>query len=160
MKKCSAWLITRETQTKTTVRYHTLHWSAWPSLKNLQITNAGEGVERREPSYTSSGNVNSYSYYGKQYVCVHGKSLQSFLTLCNTMTCSPIGSSVQEILQAKYWSGLPYPPLQETFLTQVSNLCLLCLLHWQGGSLPLVSPGKPHREQYGSSLKSKNKATI
>ena len=93
-------------------------------------------------------------------MCVHGKSLQSFLTLCNTMTCSPIGSSVQEILQAKYWSGLPYPPLQETFLTQVSNLCLLCLLHWQGGSLPLVSPGKPHREQYGSSLKSKNKATI
>ena len=23
------------------------------------------------------------------------------------------------------------------------NLCLLCLLHWQAGSLPLVPPGKP-----------------
>ena len=55
MKKCSAWLITRETQTKTTVRYHTLHWSAWPSLKNLQITNAGEGAEKREPSFHIAG---------------------------------------------------------------------------------------------------------
>jgi len=29
------------------------------------------------------------------------------------------------------------------FLTQVSNLHLLCLLHWQAGSLPLAPPGKP-----------------
>ena len=33
--------------------------------------------------------------------------------------------------------------LQGIFLTQRSNPCLLCLLHWQAGSLPLVSPGKP-----------------
>ena len=30
--------------------------------------------------------------------------------------------------------------LQEIFLTQGSNLHLLCLLHWQAGSLPLVIP--------------------
>ena len=29
---------------------HTSH-SEWPSLKSLQITNAGEGVEKREPWY-------------------------------------------------------------------------------------------------------------
>ena len=34
--------------------------------------------------------------------------------------------------------------LQGTFLTQGSNLRLLCLLHWQVGSLPLTPPGKPH----------------
>ena len=34
--------------------------------KNPQ-TNAGEGVERREPSYTVGGNVNWYSHYGEQY---------------------------------------------------------------------------------------------
>ena len=34
--------------------------------KNLQITNAGEGVEKREPSYTVGGNVNWCSHYGKQ----------------------------------------------------------------------------------------------
>ena len=34
-------------------------------------------------------------------VCVHGKSLQSCLTLCHPMDCSPPGSSVHGILQAR-----------------------------------------------------------
>ena len=33
--------------------------------------------------------------------------------------------------------------LQGIFLTQRSNPCLLCLLHWQAVSLPLAPPGKP-----------------
>ena len=33
--------------------------------------------------------------------------------------------------------------LQGIFLTHGSNLSLLCLLHWQAGSLPLTPPGKP-----------------
>ena len=32
--------------------------------------------------------------------------------------------------------------LQGIFPTQGSNPCLLCLLHWQEGSLPLAPPGK------------------
>ena len=28
--------------------------------------NAGEGVEKREPSYTVGGNANQYSHYGEQ----------------------------------------------------------------------------------------------
>ena len=36
-------------------------------FKSLQVTNAGEGMERREPSYTVGGNVSWYSHYGKQY---------------------------------------------------------------------------------------------
>ena len=36
----------------------------------------------------------------------------------------------------EYWSGLPFPP-QGIFLTQGSNSSLLCLPHWQAGSLPL-----------------------
>ena len=35
--------------------------------KNLQTINAGEGVEKREPSYTVAGNVNGYNYYAEQY---------------------------------------------------------------------------------------------
>ena len=35
------------------------------SSKNLQTTNAGEGVERREPSYTAGGNASWYSHYGE-----------------------------------------------------------------------------------------------
>ena len=34
--------------------------------------------------------------------------------------------------------------LQGIFLTQGSNLRLLCLLHWQVGSLPLASPRNPY----------------
>ena len=37
----------------------------WSSSKNLEIINAGEGVENRKPSYTVDGNVNWYSPYGK-----------------------------------------------------------------------------------------------
>ena len=33
----------------------------------LQIINAGEGVEKRESSYTVGGNVNWLSHYRKQY---------------------------------------------------------------------------------------------
>ena len=33
--------------------------------------------------------------------------------------------------------------LQRIFLTQELNPCLLCLPHWQVGSLPLGPPGKP-----------------
>ena len=34
---------------------------------------------------------------------------QSCLTLCDPMDCSPPGSSVHEVFQEKYWSGVPLP---------------------------------------------------
>ena len=36
-------------------------------IKSLQIINAGEDMEKREPSYIVNGDVSWYSYYGKQY---------------------------------------------------------------------------------------------
>ena len=50
-------LIIREMQIKITVRYHS-HQSEWLRSKSLQAINAGEGVEKREPSYTVGGNAN------------------------------------------------------------------------------------------------------
>ena len=32
-----------------------------------QVTNAGEGVEKRDSSYIVGENVSWYNYYGKQY---------------------------------------------------------------------------------------------
>ena len=43
----------------------------------------------------------------------------------------------------EHWNGLTCPPPERIFLTQRLNLRLLCLLHWQSGSWPLVLPGKP-----------------
>ena len=34
-----------------------MHQSEWLQSKNLQAINAGEGVEKKEPSYTVGGNA-------------------------------------------------------------------------------------------------------
>ena len=66
VKICSVLLIIREMQVKTIIMYYfTLVRMA--SIKSLQIKNAGEGVEKKEPSYTVGRNVNWYSHYGNQY---------------------------------------------------------------------------------------------
>ena len=71
------------------------------------------------------------------------KSLQSCLILCNTADCRLPGSSVHGDSPGKN-TGLGYRAfLQGIFPTQGSNLHLLCLLHWQVGSLSPVPPGKP-----------------
>ena len=59
------------------------------------------------------------------------------VTLCDPMDHSLSGSSVSR----QNWSGV-------TFSSQgdLPSPCLLHLLHWQAGSLPLAPPGKPQLE--------------
>ena len=54
---CTPLFITREMQIKTTRRYH-LTLVRMAIIKKSTTINAGEGVEKREPSYTVGGNAN------------------------------------------------------------------------------------------------------
>ena len=47
--------------------------------------------------------------FGQKYACVHAKSLQSCLTVWDPMNCSPPGSLVYGILQARIlkWVAMP-----------------------------------------------------
>ena len=79
IKRCSTLLIIRKCKSKLQWG-NTSHWSEWPSLISPQITNAGEGVEKREPFYTVDGNVNWYNHYGRQY----GGTLENYTYNCHT----------------------------------------------------------------------------
>ena len=63
------------------------------------------------------------------------------------MDCSPPGSSVQGILQARILEWVAIALLQGSFPNQGSNPHLSHLLHWQAGPLPLATPGKPRAVQ-------------
>ena len=74
--------------------------------------------------------------------CVCAKSLLSCLTLCDPMDYSPPGSSVHGDSPGKKTGVDCHALLQGIFPTQGLNLHLLWILHWQVGSLSLMSPGK------------------
>ena len=74
--------------------------------------------------------------------CVCAKSLQLYSTFCDFMDCSPPDSSVHGDSPGKNTGVGCHALLQGILPTQGSNLPLLCLLHWQAGSLPLKSPWK------------------
>ena len=70
------------------------------------------------------------------------KLLQLCPTLWDPMDCRPPDSSVHGILQARILEWVAMPSSRWIFPTQRSNPCLLRLLHWQVGPLPLAPPGK------------------
>jgi hypothetical protein len=66
MKKCLPSISIKEMQIKTTLTFQ-LTGIRMATSKNTNNNKSGEDMEKRGPSYTVGGNVNLYSYYGKQY---------------------------------------------------------------------------------------------
>ena len=79
---------------------------------------------------------------------MRAKLLPSCLTLCDPVDCSPPGSSVHAILQARIlkWVAVLFcrGSSQSRDRTRVSYV----YLYWQAGSLPLAPPGKPTEDAY------------
>ena len=75
------------------------------------------------------------------YVLSHFSHIQLFATLWTVALQAPLS---MRFSRQEYWVGRHFL-FQRIFLTQGSNPCLLRLLHWQAGSLPLALPGKPER---------------
>ena len=71
---------------------------------------------------------------------MQAKLLQSCLTLCHPMDCSPPGSSVHRVFQEKYWSGLPCPPPGD----QNHVSCISCTA---GRFFTPEPQGKPNRSR-------------
>ena len=83
-------------------------------------------------------------------------SLQLCPTPCTPIDCSLPGYSVHGILQATILERVAIPPPGDACDPRIEHTSrLLSLLHWQKGSLPLVSPGKPNVGEWKSVLKTR-----
>ena len=62
-------------------------------------------------------------------VCIHA---QSCLTLCNSMNCSPPGSSVHGLLQARIleWVAISFSKGSSPPRDQTGNSCVSCIGRW------------------------------
>ena len=110
-----------------------------------EVLNLGNTVatNRQSRAVISSVHKQCILLFILVHASVRARSLQLCLTLCDPMDCSPLGFSVHEILQARVLEWVAMPSSKGFSPTKGSNMYLLCLLHWQAGSLPLAPPGKP-----------------
>ena len=111
-------------------RGHYLLCVSWGKHESDNSIQKGSGQPQ------SRSNVRQRSAHFLKQAC--GLSRFSRVRLCDPMTCSPQGSSAHGILSAG-----SHATLQGMSPTPGLNPCLLCLLLWQEGSLPLAPSEKP-----------------
>ena len=96
---------------------------------------AMDSTGKTEPLFSTWANQITHA------VCAQSLSrVRLFVTPWTVAHQAPLSMAFS---RQEYWCGLPCPPPGDLPYPG-SNLCLLCLLHWQVGSLPLVPPGKDY----------------
>ena len=90
--------------------------------------------------YNQNNQHSSVSLSKPEHVCA--QLLWLCPALCDPIDCSPSGSSVHGLLQARILEWVATRSSRGIFPTQGLYPCLLGLLHWQADSLPLVPPQK------------------
>ena len=104
----------------------------WPHVEN-------EHISLQQPYWDLL--ISIWSFHDPNLTDCFGFGMLSCPTLCDPMDCAGCQAPLSMVFpRQEYWSGLPFPPWG-TFPTQGSNPCLLRLLHWQAGSLPLIHLG-------------------
>ena len=101
-----------------------------------------------------SGLPDLQGIFPTQTAKVKGKVIQLCPTLCHLMNCT-----VRGILQARIleWVAFPFSrgssqPRDQTQVSHIARVSLLCLLHWPVSSLPLAPTGKPRNWEYKDQL--------
>ena len=134
-------------------------YATWPKIKSLQIIKPGEGVEKKEPSYTIGGNVHWYCHFGERY----GSSLKTenrvTIRPCNPTSghisrcvCSNAQSRLtprttacqvplsMEFSRQEYWRGLLFPSSQGSSWPRHWT----CISHIADGFFTTEPPGNPN----------------
>ena len=123
------------------------YWSGLPFPSAGHLPNPR--IEPRSPTMQADSLLfvpsrkPGHEFGGTLFNPVYAKLLQSHQTLCNPMDCSLPGFVCSWDSPGKKTGVGCHFLFQGIFRTQGLNLCLLRLLHWQVGSLPLAPPGKP-----------------
>ena len=80
---------------------------------------------------------------GGERLCVHAKPLQSCPTLCNPMDCSPPGSSVPGIFQARILEWIAISSSRDLSDPGIEPVSLTTSHALEGGFFTTVLSGKP-----------------
>ena len=91
---------------------------------------------------------------------VCAQSLSRVWLFMSPLDCNQPGSSVRGIFQARIpeWVAISFS--RGSSQTPGSNMCLLCLLHWQAHSLPLCPLKKYWKYRKTSRKQSQNGSTL
>ena len=140
MRRCSTRLITRETQIKTTMRYHLTPVTVAIIKKSTNI----KGWKGCGETGTLLPYLWEYKLVQLLWRTVEKKKLvaQSCPTLCDPIDCSPPslpGSSIHGIFQARILKWLPFPSPGDLLDPGIEPRSTVL----QANALPSEPPGRP-----------------